>query len=81
MKNRSDKEMIRASTELNKYLKISGINPGFNFMDNEAATSFKITMTTMDIKYQLVTPINHRANNAERSIYNFEITSYREYAA
>ena len=28
-------------------------------------------MTTMNIKYQLVPPINHRANNAERPIQTF----------
>ena len=50
----SDKEMITTFTELTEYLKIHGIKPGFNFMDNEASTALKITMTTMDIKYQLI---------------------------
>ena len=37
-------------------------------MDNEASTALKITMTTMDVKYQLVIPGNHRANNSEITI-------------
>ena len=34
-------------------------------MDKEASTALKLTMTTMDIKYQLVPPSNHISNNAE----------------
>ena len=64
-KNISDKEMIRYFTELTKYLKSRGINPGFHFMDNEASTALNMTMITMNIKYQLVPPSNHIANNAE----------------
>ena len=68
MKNRSDKEMMWDFSELTEDLKSCGINQGFHFMDNEASTALKMTMTTMDIKYQLVPPNNHISNNAERSI-------------
>ena len=68
MKNRSYKEMIRSLTSLIEDLKILGINPGFHFMDNEAYTTLKMTMTTMNIKYQLFPPRNHRSNNSERAI-------------
>ena len=71
MKNRSDKEIIRAFSSLTEDLKSRGIHAGFHFMDNEASTALKLTMTTMNIKYQLVPPSNHRANNAERAIKNF----------
>ena len=64
--------MIRAFTELTEDLKIHGINPGFHFMDNEASKALKMTMETMDIKYQLVTPSKHRANNTERSTQTFK---------
>ena len=40
-------------------------------MDNEASTALKLKMTTVNIKYQLVPPINHRSNNAERWIQTF----------
>ena len=41
-------------------------------MDNEAYTALKLIMTTMNIKYQLVPPSNHRANNAKRAIQTFK---------
>ena len=41
-------------------------------MDNEASTALKMRMTTMDIKYQLAPPINHRGDNAERAIQTFK---------
>ena len=53
-KNISDKEMIRSFASLTEELKIRGINPGFHFMDNEASTALKMTMTSIDIKYQLI---------------------------
>ena len=63
MNNKSDKEMIRAFIELTENLKIRGINPGFHFMDNESSTDFKMKMSTMEIKYQLVPPSDHRSKN------------------
>ena len=41
-------------------------------MDNEASTSLKMKMTTMNIKDQLVPPSNHIANNAKRAIQTFK---------
>ena len=71
-KNRSDKEMIQAFTELTEDLKTREINPGFYLMDNEASTALKTKMTTMNIKYQLFPQSNHRANNAEIAIQTFK---------
>ena len=64
--------MIRDFTSLTEDLKIRGIHSGFHFIDNEASTDLNITMTTMNIKYQLVPTSNHRANNAERAIQTFK---------
>ena len=64
MKNRSDKDMIRDFTSLTEDLKILGMHPGFHFIDNEASINLKMTMNSMNIKYQLVPPSNHRSNNA-----------------
>ena len=50
MKNRSDIDMIQAFTELTGDLKSFGIKLGFHFMENEAPTTLKMAMTTMDIK-------------------------------
>ena len=66
IKNISDTDMIRALTSLTEDLKIRGIKPVFHFMENEASIDLNITMTSMNIKYQLVPPSNHRANNAYR---------------
>ena len=63
--------MIRDFVSLTEDLKSRGINPGFHFMDNKASTALKLTMTTMNIKYKLVPPSNHRAKNAEREIQTF----------
>ena len=40
-------------------------------MDNEAFTTLKHKMTTMEIKYKLASPGNHISENAERSIQTF----------
>ena len=64
--------MIRVFTDLTEDLKRHGINPGFHFMDNGASTALKMTMTSMNIKYQLVPPRNHRAKNAEIAIQTFK---------
>ena len=64
--------MVQVFTEITEDLKSCGINPGFRFMDNEASTSLKMTMTNMDIKYQIVLPNSHRENNTERAIQTFK---------
>ena len=61
MKKRVDKEMIRSLIELTEYLKSCGINPVLHFIGNESSIYLKMTMNTMNIKYQLVPPDNHRA--------------------
>ena len=70
--NRSDKEMIRDYKQLTGNLKSLGINPGFHFIDNKASTALNMTMTTVNIKYQVGPPSNHIANNAEREIQIFK---------
>ena len=56
MKIKSDKEMIECFKYLIEDWKICMINKVFHFMDIEASTALKITIITMDIKYQLVNP-------------------------
>ena len=72
MKNKSDMEMIQYYTEFTTDLKIRKINLGFHFMDNEASTALKMAMKIMNMKYQLLPPSYHRANNAERATQNFK---------
>ena len=59
MKNRSDKEMIRAFTELTENVKICVTNLGLHLVDNEASTALKMKISDINIKYQLVPPSNH----------------------
>ena len=68
IKNRKYKQKIRDFTEFTKDFKSRRINRGFHFVENEASTSLKMEITTMDINYQLFTPSNHRADNTERLI-------------
>ena len=63
-KNIGEKEIILAFIESTEDSKICGINPGLHLIDNEASISLNMTMTTMNIKYQLVPPSNHKANHA-----------------
>ena len=49
MKKRSDNEMIEDFTEFRTDIKIHGINPVLHFIDNEALTEFKMSITTMDV--------------------------------
>ena len=52
MKNRSDKDMIRAFAEFTTHLKRRGINPWLHIMDSKVSKAVKIDMATMDINYQ-----------------------------
>ena len=72
MKNRSDKEMIWAFSELTKNLKSHGIKAGFHIMDNGESTALNMTINSMKIKYQQVPPSNHRENNSEIAIQTFK---------
>ena len=72
MKIRSDREVIRFFTYLTEDLKIHGIDPCFNFMNNDASTALKITMTSVNIHYHSVTPNNQRSKTVERDIQTFK---------
>ena len=69
--NMSDKEAIKTFKILTEDFKSRWIYPGFHFMDKEASNALNLTMATMNIKYQLVHPSNHRAKNTERAIHTF----------
>ena len=56
-------------------LKSLRIKLGFHFMDNEASIELNMTMTSMDIKYKLVPPSNHRSKNVETAIQTFKNNS------
>ena len=64
--------MIRVFTKFSIDLKTRGFNPGYHVMYNEASIALKKKMTIINIKYQLVTPGNHRYDNINISIKIFK---------
>jgi hypothetical protein len=72
MKNRGDKDMIRAFDILIQSLIIRGLKPHFQRLDNEASLELINYLTQQGIHYQLAPPHIHRRNNAEREIQTFK---------
>jgi hypothetical protein len=72
MKNRGDKEMVRAFDFLIQSLIIRGLKPHLQRLDNEASLALRNYLTKQGINYQLTPPRIHRRKNAERSIQTFK---------
>jgi hypothetical protein len=72
MKNRGDKDMVRAFDLLIQSLIICGLKPHLQRLDNEASLALRNYLTKQGINYELSSPHIHRSNNAERAIQNFK---------
>jgi hypothetical protein len=72
MKNRGDKDMVRAFDLLIQSLIIHGLKPHLQQLDNEASLALRNYLTKQGINYQLALPHIHRRNNAERAIQTFK---------
>jgi hypothetical protein len=72
MKNRGDKEMVRAFDLLIQSLILRGLKPLLQRLDNEASLALRDYLTKQGITYQLAPPHIHRRNNAERAIQTFK---------
>jgi hypothetical protein len=72
MKNRRDKEMVRAFDLLIQSLIIHGLQPLLQLLENEASLALMNYLTKQGIDYQLAPPHIHRHNNAERAIQIFK---------
>ena len=72
MKNRGDKEMVRAFDLLIQSLIGRGLRPLLQRLDNEASLALRTYLTEQGIEYQLAPPHIHRRNNAERAIQTFK---------
>jgi hypothetical protein len=72
MKNRGDKEILRAFDLLIQSLIIRGLRPSLKCLDNEASLALRKYLTKQEIDYQLAPPYIHRRNNAERAIQTFK---------
>jgi hypothetical protein len=62
MKNRGDKEMVRAFDLLIQSLIICGLIPSLQRLDNEASLALRNYLTKQGIDYQLAPPHIHRWN-------------------
>jgi hypothetical protein len=72
MKNRTNKEMIRAYTSMHKQLVNAGLKPELQVIDNECSAAFRKYLPDEHIALQLVPPHLHRQNAAERAIQTFK---------
>jgi hypothetical protein len=72
MKNRGDKDMVRAFELLIQYLIIRGLQPSLQHLDNEASLALRNYLTKQGIDYQIAPPHIHRRKNAEREIQTFK---------
>jgi hypothetical protein len=72
MKNRGDKEIVRAVDLLIQSLIIRGLRPSLQSLENEASFSLKIYLAKQGIDYQLAPPNIHRWKNAEMAIQTFK---------
>ena len=72
LKNRKAETILAAYEKMHKFLKSKGMKPKIQVLDNECSQQLKDYMTKNNIKYQLATPGQHRANAAERAIRTFK---------
>ena len=68
MKNRTEKEMIKARRRGLDRMRQKGITPAHQVLDNEISQTYKDKIRESGISYQLVPPKDHRCNIAERAI-------------
>jgi hypothetical protein len=68
MKNRGDKDMVRAFDLLIQSLIIRGLKPILQRLDNDSSLELRNYLTKQGIDYQLAPPHIHRRKNTERAI-------------
>ena len=72
IKSRKSEDLIIGYEACYKHLKNAGIQPIYQRLDNEKSDDFIDAIKAKDLKYQLVTPNDHRTNLAERAIRTFK---------
>jgi hypothetical protein len=72
MKSRSASEWVKVYDHIHQELTFKGFKPKLKTLDNEASAALKNVFTANDVEYQLVPPICHRSNAAERAIRTFK---------
>jgi hypothetical protein len=72
MKNRGDKDMVRAYNKIIQELIYHGFKPRLQRLDNECSQALISLMNQHDIQFQLAPPHMHLRNAAERAIQTFK---------
>ena len=67
----SKESIVQAYRKIIQHLTIRGFKPSLQRLDNEASKLLQDEMDKNQIKWQLVPPVNHRINAAERHIRTF----------
>ena len=72
MNNRTEVEMILARKRALQRMKIQGIAPKHQVLDNEIYSAYKPDILSTDMTYQLVPPNDHHINIAEKAIQTWK---------
>ena len=72
MKNRTEGEMILGRRRALARMKVQGITPSHQVLDNEISAAYRAEIQATGMTYQLVTPDDHCRNIAEKAIQTFK---------
>ena len=72
MKNRTEGEMILARRRALARMKIQGIVPKHQVLDNEISVAYKAEIRATNMTFQRVPPDDHRRNIAEKAIQTWK---------
>ena len=72
MKDKSEGELIKARRRALLRMRMEGIVPVHQILDNEASAAYKEEIRDTDMTFQLVPPDDHRRNPAERAIQTWK---------
>ena len=72
MTNKTDREMILARRRALERMKVQGIVPHHQVLDNEISTAYRLEIKNTSMTYQLVPPDDHRCNLAEKAIQTWK---------
>ena len=72
LKNRSERELICATTKLHQRLREAEHTLTFQMLDNECPKGLQTYLKNQGIHFQMVPPHHHQANPAERAIQTFK---------
>ena len=73
---RQGPKLLKAYDKIIQYLQTRGFHPRVHWLENQASNAMKTYDKTNNIEYQLVPPLMHRRNAAERVIRTWEKSLY-----